>query len=79
MSVTINGTVLPEQYTVLDGLTYEHVYFKHLTCDSKDFLKSIQDQEVSFSYTDNDELHEYPNAKILYLGNNTIYVCSWIQ
>ncbi|WNV47199.1 hypothetical protein ENKO_090 [Klebsiella phage fENko-Kae01] len=74
--IQINGIELPEQCTVLEGLTYIHVYFKNLSISTKKLLESLQDEEVSFTFSEDDLIHEYPCATIIYLGNNTLYVCS---
>lgn len=78
MSININGIEFSEQYTVLEGLTYIHVYFKNLSASTKTYFQSIQDDLVSFSYQDDGESFMYSNVKIIYLGNNTIYVCGWM-
>lgn len=79
MSLVINGISVPDECTALEGMTYIHVYFKGLRDSTKEFLESIQDESVYVSYNDDDEFFEYPNARIIYLGNNTIYVSSWIN
>lgn len=77
--ITINGTIIPEDCTVLEGITYLHIFFKGLSNSTKEFLKGVQDESVYVSYNEGDELYEYQNARIIYLGNNTIYVSSWIN
>lgn len=79
MSININGIELPEKCTVLEGNSYIHVYLRSLSTSTKELIESIQDDEVNFRYNDGDESVEYLNAKITYLGNNTLYVCSWIN
>lgn len=79
MSLTINGIDIPDKCTALEGLTYIHVYFKKLRDSTIDFFESIQDESVYFVYDDGNEVFEYQNARIIYLGNNTIYVCGWIN
>lgn len=79
MSLTINGTEILDKCTALEGLTFFHVYFSNMRDSTKDFLQNIQEESVYVSYSDDDEFFEYQNARIIYLGNNTIYVCSWIN
>lgn len=76
--IQINGIELPEKCTVLEGLTYIHVYFKNLSNSTKKILQSLQDEMVSFIFSEDDLIYEYPCATIIYLGNNTLYVCSSI-
>lgn len=77
MSLTINGIDIPDKCSALEGKTYLHVYFKGLRDSTKGFFKSIQDESVFVSYNEDGELYEYYDARIIYLGNNTIYVSSW--
>lgn len=78
--ITINGTIIPEKCTALEGLTYLHVYVKNLSASTKNLIESLQEETVSFCYfEDSDMVYEYPKATLLYLGNNTIYVCSSIN
>jgi|AGFT01.1.fsa_nt_gi hypothetical protein len=75
--ITINGNIIPERCTALEGLTYIHVYLQNMSSSTKNLIESLQDETVSFCYFEADDMvYEYPKATLLYLGNNTIYVCS---
>lgn len=77
MSLTVNGIEIKDKCTALEGLTFFHVFFRDMSASTKEFLQNMQEESVYISYRDTDEFFEYQNARIIYLGNNTIYVCSW--
>ncbi len=79
MSLVIDGVEIQDDCTVLEGLSFLHVYFKGLRNSTKEFLESVQNETVYVSYTNEDEFYEYPQAMIIYLGNNTLYVSSWLN
>lgn len=76
MSLIIDGIEIQDDCTVLEGLSFMHVYFKGLRSSTKNFFESIRDESVYVCYTEGDEFYEYPNSTIIYLGNNTLYVSS---
>lgn len=77
--LNINGTPISEKCTVLEGITFLHVLLRDISPSTQTYIESIQDESVYFSYTEGDEFYEYLHAKIIYLGNNTLYVSSWIN